>query len=169
MFNSPLSPVNLFDRINQIHREIEIRDINKYLRESYLSIYFVGLLTLIIGIINLLINHSKDSFSFTPILLFIMPSFYYFILANQSKKFIRNPHIYFFTIVLYLFLCYIEFKLEYSLEKIVNVFAPKQNSAHPISYVLQILPISYKIFKIGLVLVFARIWFKINKLKKLSL
>jgi len=135
--------------------------------ESHLGIVLIGLIVFIFGIINIMINDSKNEFSEVPILLFIIPSIIYFFIAYQTKKLNYSSFVYLVIGGLYLVLTSIEFYLGYDLNKLMRQYF-SEKSDNSLSYILQLVPLIYQIFRFTLVIIFFRIWNLLNKYDKLN-
>ena len=149
--------------------KIQKKSLKALINESYLGIVLIGLVSLTIGIINVLIEHSKGQITPLPIIMFIIPALYFFILSYQTKNLKHASEYYFIAAMIYIFICFIEFYLGYELDDFMRVYFSEDGDNHPMGYILQIVPLIYKAFKVGLAIIMFRIWYLLMKYQKLNL
>lgn len=144
----------------------------KYLHHSISKLYYgvllVVLVNFLIGLFVVLGEEANKNMSFVPISLFFVPAIVYFFVAERTKSNSLSYEMYLVIAVLYISLCLVEFYYGYSLDKLMHNFLSKEEGIHPMSYVLQLIPVLYKSFRLGLSVVFFRVGFLKFRYCKLS-
>ncbi len=150
-----------------IYNKITVKHLNKSISELYYAILLIVFLNVVIGLLVALIEDSLNKRTLTPFVLFFLPVGFYLFIAIRTKLNTLSYKVYLFTGVCYIFLCFIEFNKGYSLETFMSVYRKKGNNTHPMSYVMQLVPLLYKSFKVGLSLVFFKIAYLVYKYHKM--
>ena len=152
----------------RLYTKVVSKHLNKSISECYYGILFIVLINILIGLFVVLIEDSIKNETLVPFTLFFLPATFYFFVAKRTKLNSLRYEIYFVIGIFYISICLIEFREGYSLDKLMSIYWSKEKINHPMSYVLQLIPVVYKSFRLGLSLFFFRVAYLVFKYHKLT-
>ncbi|CAL2103304.1 membrane protein of unknown function [Tenacibaculum sp. 190130A14a] len=153
----------------KIYTKVTLKCLDKSISDSYYGILLVVLLNVLTGVLIALIEDATKTTTLFPLGLYFLPAIFYYFVAKNTRLNTMRYEIYLFVGVFYISVCLIEFNRGYSLDKPMMVYWDNGNKAHPMSYVIQLIPLVYKSFKLGLSLIFFRIAYLVYKYHKLTM
>lgn len=145
----------------------EIVSQQDFLKNGYISILLLTVIVVIVGLLTILVDHSKGIVNAAKLIIYIFPAIIYGISSWYSRKEKIDSKGYLILMIFYLAATIMELLLGYTPRKILRSMSMSGTGVvHEGTLIMEFIPYIYALFRILLSIVFLRLFiakFKVEK------